>query len=229
MAKAFECWNDSGYYQIDSEFPNLRLVQKGSVYCDTWNPGGSSGNYTGDISVPAEAAVIAFRSASRPCGSNAISYGGGVYNHRFTLSRYYNEVAGSPGWVDYWAFALSPAPVSAGLQVFNQAGQLVFTSKDRPAKVLGNQNVQPPQGASTDMQVLSAKYLAVVQNSATFGMFMDQFWQGLEHWTGYTAKMMNANTVRIQILDIKVWESPYSGGAMTPGFNNYLFLDVDGQ
>ncbi len=137
MPAAFECWNDSGYTQIDSRYPNLRMVQRGALSIAirlspaTTNP--LRKRYYRDIVVNASNPIVAFRCGTH-CTSIGVGFNGSSYTHRF-----YTE---GQAYVDYWAFADAPAPISAGLEVYSESGQLVFTSKDQPAKVIGQ--LQPP-------------------------------------------------------------------------------------
>ncbi len=228
MAKAFECWNDSGYHQIDSEYPNLRLVQKGSVYCETPIPGDQNASgYIADIAVPGLASVIGYRCVTAPVASTPLSNDGTTYRHRFNTGHAVRDLP-QKAWVDWWAFSLNPADVHAGLQIFNQAGQLVFTSQDRPAKVCGNRNMVWDRNQQTqDWQVLDARLLAVVQCSSVFGV---AFSGNRQTWSGFFAQMLNANTVRIsQAAMTSFFNGPYNGNPMDIGQGSYLFLDVAGQ
>jgi hypothetical protein len=221
MPAAFECWNDAGYTQIDSQYPNLRLAQKGTVYCDQAIPGdlATAGQcFYRDIAVSAANPVIAFRCGTH-CASVGIGFDGSTYNHRFYTR--------GQAFVDYWCFADAPAPITAGLEVYNQAGQLVFTSKDRPAKVIGNYQAPTlPRGGSVEFGVAGAARLAIIQNSATFGLFAAPIRAPI--WA-YQARITDAATLSIAFNTISVAPPAYGGADLFPTNNNYTLLDTAGQ
>lgn len=221
MPAAFECWNDSGYTQIDSVYPNLRQVQSGQVFCDQAIPGDVNPltrRYYRDIALNADNPIVAFRCSSWCC-SVGVGFNGTNYTHRF-----YTE---NRSWVDYWAFADAPAPITAGMEVYNQAGKLVFTSKDRPAKVMGQ--FQPPVltfRQSVEFNIAGIRNLAVIVNSATFGMV------GLLRTVqirAYHARITNNATLAVSFDAVQETPPPYSGGEVFPTNNNYTLLDVYGQ
>ena len=220
MPAAFECWNDSRYMQIDSLYPNLRLVQKGSVYCANAIPGDQNPRqcFFGDITVNAGNPVIAFR-CTTTCTSVGLGFSGSNYNHRFYTR--------GQAYVDYWAFADSPAPVSAGLEVYAPDGRLVFTSKDQPAKVIGNYTAPVlVRGGSTQVNFGGVQQLAIIQNSCTFGLFKDN--NRTPIWA-YQSRVTGNGTLYL-LFDLISYAPPaYGGGDIFPTNNNYTLLDTAGQ
>jgi hypothetical protein len=216
----FECWNDNGYRQIDSLYPNLRLVAKGSVSCDQAYPTDVHNNFKfRDISVAASNPIIAFRSFA-DCASCGVGFDGNTYNHRFFTRGVAN--------VDYWCFADTPAPINVGLEVFRDDGTLIFTSKDQPAKVVGNSNVASgsPYSQGTD-----AQQLAVVANSATFTLRGVFFGTSTKYGSvsAYTARMLGGGGVAWGFSEIYMALPQYNGNTLDAATQNYTLLDTYGQ
>lgn len=229
MPAAFECWNDQQYAQIDSQYPNLRLVQKGSVYCDqqpadmllTGLP--SEYSYYRDITIDADTPTVSFRCTDF-CHSAGMGYSGNTFRHRFWTR--------GKQWVDYWLFADKPVSVGHGIEVFNQSGQLVYTSKDKPAKVYGNWNAPTlPVWGQSQVNFGGVRQLAVIANAATWGIASYPF--GGRRYTdiwGFGVRVTGAGDLTVYYRRIYVSTArEYGGNSLFPANNNYTLLDSAGQ
>lgn len=217
----FEVFNDDGYFQIDSLYPNLRLVQHQIVTCDQPQSGPAAPNiyYTKDIAVSGQQnPVIAFRCGTR-CASVGVGWDGTNYNHRFSTYGQAN--------VEYWAFATTPEHVPVGMEVYAPDGTFIWSSKDKPAKLAGNWTAPPLDlGASASGDAPGVNTLAVVMNSASMGMTGTA--SGSIMWPACVA-MSGANHFDVIVDTAFRSVVPYTGGIMRPGVITLTLLDVYGQ
>ena len=175
-----------------------------------------------DIGLGWDNPIVAYRCAAYCASDAGIAFNGASYTHRF-----YTE---GRAWVDFWAFADAPAAVSSGVEIYNQQGRLVFTSKDKPAKVIGQ--LQPPAinyGESRQYNIGGVNQLAIIQNSATFGLRPGNSGAKTVWINAYCAKVTGNGTVQVINDIVQVTPPGYTGGTVFPSNNNYTLLETAGQ
>lgn len=112
MPQGLEVFNDDGIYQIDGESPNLVFITKGSA--------------TGSVTFSSPAYPIVF---IRPnMGRRIFLRHNGGTSYTFFCQ----------GAFSYWVFCGLTASSGSnfGLQVFNAAGSLVYSSHSKPLKII---------------------------------------------------------------------------------------------
>lgn len=128
MPAGLEVYNDSGLYQIDGTKPNPAFQMKGSA--------------SGSVTFNSPSYPLVFIRPSLAY-KTSLRYNGGSSYTFFC-----------PNYFEYWIFAneTNPNSTNFGLQIFNEASQLVYTSNTKPLKIdrvvtYGRPNISsfPPQ------------------------------------------------------------------------------------
>jgi hypothetical protein len=161
--------------------------------------------------------IIALR-CDAYCSSIGVGFDGTNYTHRFYTRGQAN--------VDYWVFSDQPQGVGAGLEVYNQASQLVFASGDKPAKVCGNIEVDGSLLHKTnEFNFAGIRRLAVVvastdmnqAASASFTIIINTQIRVID-----AARLQTSNEVISAV-------PPKVNAGRSSWWSNFLLLDVLGQ
>jgi len=141
MPAGVEIINQNNHIVIDGKFRNYALKQRGFVSCGTFFAGANArACYAGNVSVSnCVAPIVAFRCAYN-CFVTLASISGTTWTFRFAINSYHGEYGAGyivGGQVEYFVFDLLPAPdEDSGLAVYNESGQLVFSSTHNHMRVL---------------------------------------------------------------------------------------------
>jgi len=156
MPTGFECYNDNGRVQVNSESFLYSYVKKGTHSCATnAQTGFTTIRSRLDITDFATAGVVAFRPQTT---------GLGVFVYQVenvgSTRRFYIMSQGTTSLnIDWWYFdniITTPTGQKAGVQVFNQSGQATFSSFSRPMlvnNVIEGTVTKPADGSSNAISV----------------------------------------------------------------------------
>lgn len=144
MGSGLQIFNDSGFVQIDADYLNLELKQKGSFSLagsNTANGGSTSSGV--QINFTGESPVIAIKSTTFCC-AYPLSRSGST----FSFYIYNGDGADCTG--EYFIFdnSSNESLSNSGFQVFNAAGRLVFDAGKRYLKVLDYWQIDDNPGES---------------------------------------------------------------------------------
>lgn len=144
MPEGLQVFNDSGFIQIDANYLNLELKQRGSFNLagsNTANGGSTSSGLS--VTVNGESPVIAIQSTTFCC-AYPLSQNG----NSFTFYIYNGDNQACSG--EYFVFDNSSADQASdsGFQVFNPQGRLVFDAGKKYLRVLEYWQVDDNPGES---------------------------------------------------------------------------------
>lgn len=142
MPEGLQIFNDSGYIQIDADYLNMELKQKGTFNLPGSNTANGGSISSGvQISFNGESPVIAIKSTTFCC-AYPLSRSGNTFNF------YIYNGDGQDCTGEYFIFdnSSSEGAGSSGLQVFNGQGRLVFDSNKKYLRVLDYWQVDEPPG-----------------------------------------------------------------------------------
>lgn len=126
MAAGFQVFGDHGGVQIDQNFMNYSLLQKGDLYVNTY-PGNI--NYT-VLSVNAVAPILCVRNTSG-------AYVAVAYFTRSGSTFTWRLVASAATTITYYVFDQIPNTQAAvGLTVFDGSGRVTFSSDYDPMRIV---------------------------------------------------------------------------------------------
>lgn len=157
MEAGLQIYNTTGNVQIDSKFKNLAVIQKGEVQLLGTDVEWTSGAKT-KITVAGTNPLIAIQSTVR-MRTRRLREANGSYSFYFNMSQNV-----SPPKVKYWIFDEPVSVGNFGLQVFDQASQLVFDSSREYMKVIGfvNWNATFPYFGTSQTYNYTSSSLAIV-------------------------------------------------------------------
>lgn len=140
MAAGFQCYNDTGFIQIDGDFSNYALLAKGTTYLGAnsiWLGTSGAGDVTTgtnyvDITFTARQPLFAYSCAAPVAQFTCVNNNNGTWTVRLQSL--------TPQNVDWYVFDQTPAVTGStfGAQVFDATGRLVFDANYPYAKIIGN-------------------------------------------------------------------------------------------
>lgn len=148
MGVGFQVFNNDGFIQIDADYLNLELKQKGPFSLNGSNTANGGGVSSGvQVSFTGESPVIAIKSTTFCC-AYPLSRSGNTFN--FYIYNGDNQACTG----EYFIFDNSSdaSAGNTGMQIFNAQGRLVFDANKKYLKVLDYWQVdnQPGEGISRD-------------------------------------------------------------------------------
>lgn len=162
MAVGVRIRNASNILQIDSTYQNLALRQKGAVVSGSANVGGTGWSQA-TITVPATA-VVAYRCANQCYISSSSPSGGNK-----TVTFWVNGLSVSIAW---YAFDTADLGLSyggnTGLRIRNPAGAVVFDSRLKYMRVIGQLSGGGPTVDINETHDYSGTTPALVQGQARY-------------------------------------------------------------
>jgi hypothetical protein len=129
MPVGLQVYGSHGVLQIDENYKNLVVVASGSKVTGDWTFAG--GSYYVQITVTNFVTpLIAFKS-DEDVGLGYSSISGSNWTFTFLTN--------NPAAMSYWVFDQSPSasPGNVGLEVYNNSGERVYHSEQKPMRVAG--------------------------------------------------------------------------------------------
>lgn len=129
MPAGLQVWNDASYTQIDGSTTHAVLLRSGTATTTTFQPGVAldPNNYS-QCAIPLNPGEILAWSGGAACTFAGVSSG----------LAYLHAMAAPGSGIPYWVFgAYQPSGINYGLQIFNEAGQMIYDSGRLPIRVVG--------------------------------------------------------------------------------------------
>lgn len=226
MPVGLEITNDTGSIQIDQNYFNMQFIMKGSCtlntrVSDVVDPSANSSMRsqvtsawcnTNGVGHPSTGLgqLIAFRPrfSDRPVGIAYTSYGTWQFVGYTSVAN--PAPTGSYPVVDWWMFArANSTPSGVGLEVFDENGNITFTSGALPMKIAAVKNDIPLNSGDTSITATTGDYAICVGTPFPYVVDYqyDGQWDILEYaamWsgatsTGFAAPQLRAAMVRANI------------------------------
>ncbi|MGK5033590.1 hypothetical protein [Janthinobacterium sp. MDT1-19] len=239
MTAGLQVYRDDGVVlQIDESFINLQFIRKGIIQLNAKNPTNLGTNWMyNTLTVSSLTAIVAIR-CPYPVYTNVSA----VNNGSVTYEYFVNNAAGAT--LEYWIYDTASTTLgsTAGFQVFDASGVLIFDSSFQYATYLNNFTGTMPDAAiwTTNEQMdtgrtftYSGKQVAVAQTGSTcwvnFVYLISENPNGGYDYYATTAVPCawtpNAETVAFKT---NLWvNSLYGAGAPPSNFSPYGFLIFD--
>lgn len=167
MPAGFQCFNTDSVIQIDSEFVNYRLSQRGVVAITYANSDNPNNAYVEGVVIPSGAKnpIIAVKSNRNIRTFRETTANGFIFRFRID-----DNIQVGTFYADYYVFdqqPTTPSPHGAGMQVYDENGKIVFDSEFGYMSVLGilNQNATFPYtggGTQTTFTFPSGREVATI-------------------------------------------------------------------
>ena len=225
MPSGLEVYNNDNVLVIDSDYKNMRLAQKLTV-----TPSGSGAFFSkrATVNLPSASPVVAYY-CTQNCLVNVVLVG--------STWTAYVENEGYP--VTLYIFDLAyPTGSNSGFEVFNSAGQLVFSANEKYMKVRGNLSYDYATAAQwssgnnyRDMTFTAGQMIATVASS---NARLDNVGPGSDV-TKYSLIILSSftqniaiNTVRCCYNIVRVYDNISTFPVQDESVANLTFIDVTG-
>jgi hypothetical protein len=150
MAVGFQCFNDSGAFQVDGTYPQYALARKVSVSTNVLVTANGSDNTYSKGTFSLSGSEIAALYCTSPVALLSVSGGTATFI----------STAGVGTTADIYVFSqVSSSGSNSGFQVFNASGTLVFDAMQKPLAMVGF-----PSGEGTFTYNSSRKYAVLCCN-----------------------------------------------------------------